>query len=334
MLAKVLGAAAGGAFPQWNCACPQCKAVRAGTFTGQPRTQAQLAISEDGVSWTLLNASPDLRIQIEATPELWPVGQSLDSPIQSVVITAAEADTVAGLLSLREFQPLDIYATRSVLRILREDNSLFALLDRVPQQAVWKEIAPDVPFSIGSLKFHPFSLPGRFPGFVKPDRKSELDPRDAVLGLLIESGGRRMAYLPGVAKGEESWRAWLDDCDVLLFDGTFWTDDELSRVRGASTAPGTAAASPTSTASGAAVAERSTALATGPAKLKTASEMGHLPLSGPCGTLAALRDIKCTRKIFFHINNTNPILDESSPAYAEVLAAGWEVARDGMEIRI
>jgi pyrroloquinoline quinone biosynthesis protein B len=302
MLVKVLGAAAGGAFPQWNCACQQCQRVRSGTFAGQPRTQAQVAVSEDGVSWTLLNASPDLRVQIESTPQLWPTGNSLDSPIQSVVITAAEADTVAGLLSLREFQPLDIYATPSVLRILREDNSLFALLDRVPRQAVWKEIRPEVDFTIGQLMFRPFSLPGGFPGFVRGDRKSELDAREAVLGLLIDSGsGGGMAYLPGAAKVEDSWREWLDECGVLLFDGTFWTEDELCRVRGGG---------------------------------KPASAMGHLPLSGPCGSLAALRDIKCPRKIFFHINNTNPILDESSAAYAEVREAGWEVARDGMEIEV
>src|SRR5580658_2383777 len=256
MLVKVLGAAAGGAFPQWNCACQQCQRLRLGTFAGQPRTQAQVAISEDGASWTLLNASPDLRIQIEATPQLWPSGTSLQSPIQSVVITAAEADTVAGLLSLREFQPLDIYATGSVLRILREDNSLFALLDRVPRQAVWKEIQPDVEFSVGQLDFQPFTLPGGFPGFVPPNRKSELVADEAVLGLLIGSGsGGRMAYLPGVAKVEEPWREWLDECDVLLFDGTFWTDDELCRVRGRGASPGAV-------------------------KLKTASEMGHLPLSG------------------------------------------------------
>jgi pyrroloquinoline quinone biosynthesis protein B len=300
MLVKVLGAAAGGAFPQWNCACSQCRRLRSGTFAGQPRTQAQIALSEDGVSWTLLNASPDLRIQIEATPQLWPTGNSLDSPIHSVVITAAEADTVAGLLSLREFQPLDIYATPSVLRILREDNSLFGLLDRVPRQAVWKEIVPDSSFAVGSLQFQPFSLAGGFPGFVGAGRKSELDEREAVLGLLIDSSsGGSIAYLPGAAKVEDSWRQFLDECDVLLFDGTFWTEDELCRVRGGG---------------------------------KGASEMGHLPLSGPCGSLAALRDIKCPRKIFFHINNTNPILDESSQAYAEVRDAGWEVARDGLEI--
>jgi len=302
MLVRVLGAAAGGAFPQWNCACQQCQRSRSGTFAGQPRTQAQVAVSEDGVAWTLLNASPDLRIQIEATPQLWPTGNSLHSPIQSVVITAAEADTVAGLLSLREFQPLDIYATPSVLRIIREDNSLFALLDRVPRQAAWREIQPNVPFSVAQLDYQPFSLPGGFPGFVTSSRKSELDASEAVIGLVIESPtGARMAYLPGVANVEESWRDWLDECDLLLFDGTFWTDDELCRVRGGG---------------------------------KPASAMGHLPLSGPCGSLAALSGIKCVRKIFFHINNTNPILDESSAAYTEVLDAGWEVARDGMEIRI
>jgi pyrroloquinoline quinone biosynthesis protein B len=300
MLVKVLGAAAGGAFPQWNCACQQCQRLRSGTFVGQPRTQAQVALSADGVAWTLLNASPDIRLQIEATPQLWPAGNFLHSPIQSVVVTAAEADTVAGLLSLREFQPLDIYATRSVLRILREDNSLFGLLDRVPRQAVWKEIQPGADFSVGTLRFRPFSLSGGYPAFVRAERKLELDSREAVLGLFLESPeGRRMAYLPGAATVEASWREWLDECDVLLFDGTFWTEDELCRVRGSG---------------------------------KPASAMGHLPLSGPCGSLAALRDIKCPRKIFFHINNTNPILDESSQAYAQVRDAGWEVARDGMEI--
>jgi pyrroloquinoline quinone biosynthesis protein B len=311
MLVKVLGAAAGGAFPQWNCACRQCQRVRSGTFAGHARTQAQVAISENGTAWTLLNASPDLRIQIEATPQLWAAGGSLNSPIHSVVITAAEADTVAGLLSLREFQPIDIYATRSVLRILREDNSLFALLDRVPRQAAWKEIEPDVKFCVnGGLKFHPIPLPGGFPGFVKADRKAELDSREAVLGLVIESpGGAKMAYLPGVAKVEEAWREWLDECDVLLFDGTFWTDDELCRVRG-------------------------TGDASGAVKAKTASEMGHLPLSGPNGSLATLSNLKRPRKIFFHINNTNPILDESSEAFAQVRDTGWEVARDGMEFDV
>src|ERR1700678_1708686 len=302
MLVKVLGAAACGAFPQWNCACSQCRRLRSGTFAGQPRTQAQVAISEDGVFWTLLNASPDLRFQIEATPQLWPTGNSLHSPITSIVITAAEADTVAGLLSLREFQPLDIYATRSVLRILREDNSLFGLLDRVPRQAVWKEIHPGAEFVAGDLRFRPFSLAGGFPGFVSADRRAELDAPEAVLGLVVESSsGGSLAYLPGAPAVEDSWRDFLDECDVLLFDGTFWTEDELCRVRGGG---------------------------------KPASAMGHLPLSGPCGSIAALRDIKCPRKIFFHINNTNPILDESRQAYAEVRDAGWEVARDGMEIHL
>jgi pyrroloquinoline quinone biosynthesis protein B len=302
MLVKVLGAAAGGAFPQWNCACSQCRRLRSGTFAGQPRTQTQVAITEDAISWTLLNASPDLRFQIEATPQLWPTGNSLHSPITSVVITAAEADTVAGLLSLREFQPLDIYATPSVLRILREDNSLFGLLDRVPRQAIWKEIQPGAEFVAGQLRFHPFSLAGGFPGFVSADRRAELDAHEAVLGLVIESSsGASMAYLPGAATVEDSWRDFLDECDVLLFDGTFWTEDELCRVRGGG---------------------------------KPASAMGHLPLSGPCGSIAALQDIKCPRKIFFHINNTNPILDESSEAFAQVRDAGWEVARDGMEIEV
>ncbi len=302
MRVKVLGAAAGGAFPQWNCACPQCTRLRLGTFAGHPRTQAQISISEEGGRWILLNASPDLRVQIEATPQLWPSGESLDSPIQAAVITSVEADTVVGLLSLREFQPLEIYATASASQILREDNSLFALLNRVPRQVVWKEIRPGADFSIGGLKFQPFSLPGDFPAFVKPERRSQLDAREAVLGLIVETpAGARMAYLPGVARIEDCWRDRLDECDVLFFDGTFWTEDELCRVRGGG---------------------------------KLASQMGHLPLSGASGSIEALRELARPRKIFFHINNTNPILDESSEAFGQVRDAGWEVAHDGMEIEI
>src|SRR5258708_2800375 len=146
MLVKVLGTAAGGGFPQWNCSCSNCGRLRAGRFAGQPRTQAQVAISGDGKKWTLLNASPDLRSQIESTPELWPSGKGRNSPISSVVLTSAEVDQTLGLLLLREFQPLRIYATPSVREILTEDNSMFGVLRRVADQGTWHDVGPDTEF--------------------------------------------------------------------------------------------------------------------------------------------------------------------------------------------
>src|SRR5207302_4652202 len=139
MRVKILGSAAGGAFPQWNCACANCRAVRAGTFHGKPRTQTQVAITQDGRSWFLLGASPDLRAQIEATPELHPRDGVRQSPIAGLVLANADLDHVLGLLLLRELQPLRVYATASVRRILREDNSIFAMLERIPNQALWAD---------------------------------------------------------------------------------------------------------------------------------------------------------------------------------------------------
>src|SRR6266852_923207 len=142
MRVKILGSAAGGGFPQWNCACPNCRAVRSGTFQGKARTQTQVAVSQNDRSWFLLGASPDLRAQIEATSELQPRDGIRQSPIAGVVLANADLDHVLGLLLLRELQPLRVYASASILRILREENSMFRMLNRAPNQAVWSEIRP------------------------------------------------------------------------------------------------------------------------------------------------------------------------------------------------
>jgi pyrroloquinoline quinone biosynthesis protein B len=300
---EILGSAAGGGFPQWNCNCRNCHSLRAGTFRGKARTQTQVAISSDHQHYFLLNASPDLRLQVEATPRLHPGSGQRDSPIHGVLLTSADIDQVAGLLSLRELQPFPIYCTASIRRILQEDNSAFGMLNRVPKQVSWQEIAPGRRFSLfdpagidSEIRCEALSLNGHYPAYVSAQRSASLRPEEALLGLLLESSsGKRLAYMPAVPAIDEALLKRLDSADLLLFDGTFWSGDELIRVQG----------------SGA-----------------TAREMGHVPVSGADGSLRKLAHLGRPRKVFIHINNTNPMLDEASPQYREVRDAGWEIAED------
>jgi pyrroloquinoline quinone biosynthesis protein B len=306
MQVKILGSAAGGAFPQWNCACANCRSMRAGTFCGKPRTQTQVAISEDGLSWFLLGASPDLRFQIEATPELHPRRGLRHSPIAGIALANADLDHVLGLLLLRELQPLRIHSTASVRRILCEDNSMFGMLHRIPDQAVWSDFESGKEFSLCDAQGHDFaflcqalSLSAHFPSYVTAERQSQLSPGEASLAFFIHStSGARLAFMPAVPQVDERLLAELDRCDVLLFDGTFWSDTELMGVNSTSR--------------------------TGP----TAQQMGHIPVEE---TLVELAGVRRPRKIFLHINNTNPMLDEASPEYRQVQDAGWEIAEDGWQ---
>jgi len=298
-----MGSAAGGGFPQWNCGCVNCRRVRTGKFAGSPRTQAQLAWSFASREWGLINASPDLRLQIEASPELWPQEGTRNSPIRDVILLSAELDQVLGLLLLREFHSFRVYATPGVRKILTEDNSIFGVLARFGGQVSWQDIAPGLPFCAGGACFEVLPLPGLFPGFVSAARVRELNPADAVIGLIMspEAGGKRLAFLPGVGSVSDDLLDRLQKCDAILFDGTFWSDDEPLSIRGIS---------------------------------RTARQMGHLPLSGKGGSLERMAGLQRQRKLFVHINNTNPILDEESREYRTIREAGWEVARDGMEITL
>lgn len=306
MRIKILGSAAGGGFPQWNCNCRHCESLRAGTFRGTSRSQTQVAVSHDDRAWYLLNTSPDLRTQIEATPALHPRNAGRDSSIQGVLLTSGDVDQIAGLLSLRELQPFRIYCTPSIRRILQEDNSMFAMLNRVPKQVSWTEISSDGSFSLLTVAGNDsgicctvFSLGSRYPAYVSSERTATLMPEEALLGLIVaSSSGRRLAYMPAVPAVDESLLQRLDAADLLLFDGTFWSDDELIRVQGSGS---------------------------------TAREMGHIPVSGAEGSLRKLAGLRHPRKVFVHVNNTNPMLNESGPEYREVRAAGWEVAEDGWQ---
>jgi pyrroloquinoline quinone biosynthesis protein B len=303
MRVKILGSAAGGAFPQWNCACPNCRAVRAGTFHGSARSQTQVAISEDRRSWFLLGASPDLRMQIEATPELHPGAGLRQSPIAGVVLANADVDHVVGSLLLRELQPLSFYATASVRRIVTEDNSMFGMLQRIPDQVVWKEFHSAEEFSLctprgqdSGIKCKSRPLRTHYPAYVSARRQSQLAPDEASLGFFMQSPSqRRLAYFPAVAHLDDQLVEEFNHCDALLYDGTFWSDDELIRVQG---------------------------------RGQTARQMGHIPVEK---TLAKLAEVHRPRKIFLHINNTNPMLDGASEQHRQVRAAGWEIAEDGWQ---
>ena len=314
MRVKILGSAAGGAFPQWNCACPNCRSVRAGTFHGKARSQTQVAISADSTSWFLLGASPDLRAQIEATPELHPSFKASEegirhSPIAGAVLANADVDHVLGLLLMRELQPLRVYAAPSIHQILSEDNSMFAMLQRVPGQLTWNDFARDVQFPLldaadkdSGLRCVALSLGRHYPAYVSEWRQAQLTRQEASLGLIIDSpSGKRLAYMPAVPQIDDVLLNEVDSCDVLLFDGTFWSDDELIRIQGSGS------------------------------NAQTALQMGHVPVSSPDGSLAKLAQLRRPRKIYLHINNTNPMLNESGPEYSEVRDAGWEIAEDGCQ---
>jgi len=303
MQVRILGSAAGGAFPQWNCACANCRALRDGTFRGKPRSQTQVAISEEGRVWFLLGASPDLRAQIEATPQLHPRDGLRQSPIAGVVLANADLDHVLGLLLLRELQPLRIYATASVRRILRDDNSMFRMLQRIPDQTVWTDFCASEEFHLrnargqdSGISCKAWSSATHFPAYVTADRQAQLAANEASMGFIVQSpAGSRLAYIPAVPQLDDAVLEHFDTCDVLLFDGTFWSDDELIRVQGSG---------------------------------QSARQMGHIPVED---TLKMLAGVRRPRKIFLHINNTNPMLDEASPQYRQVRGAGWEVAEDGWQ---
>jgi pyrroloquinoline quinone biosynthesis protein B len=310
MRVKVLGSAAGGGFPQWNCACPNCSALRDGKIKACPRTQAQVAVSSDPSHWILLNASPDLRQQILATPELSAVSPARGSPISTVLLTSADVDCVMGLLHLREFHPLRIFSTLSVRRILTEENSLFRVLMRSNPPVRWEALALDrliplaPPTSIGAkdgLFCKAVPLLGGFPDYVSDSLRGTLPPEEAVIGVQLVQKEKRLFYAPSVAGLGEDWLRYVDESDLALLDGTFWKDDELIQ------------------------AKRSR---------KTAREMGHLPLSGERGLLKRPFRPGKTKRILIHVNNTNPVLNEESPEHRAVRDAGCEIAYDGMEFNL
>jgi pyrroloquinoline quinone biosynthesis protein B len=300
MWLRVLGSAAGGGFPQWNCACPGCRAVRDGSRPARLRTQSSIAVSPDSRRWFLFNASPDIRAQIESFPPLHPSSGPDGSravPLQAVLLTDAELDHTLGLLLLREGRGLELHATETVRDTLYDGTSLLRTLEAYsPVQ--WRPVMPgaDVALADG-LWYRAFDVPT-----TKPARFGSGTGKGRVVGyrLTDERGGRALVYLPSVQE-LTAVRDELDDCACLLVDGTCWRDDELIRLGLAG---------------------------------KTAREMGHLPIDGPDGSLALLAALPIGRTIYTHINNTNPILLEDAPERRILQRHGIEVAEDGLELRM
>ncbi len=296
LTAIVLGAAAGGGFPQWNCRCSVCRLAWAGDARVKPRTQASLAVSADGERWILLNASPDLRAQVQATPTLQPRAGLRDSPITAVVLTGAEVDQIAGLLTLRERQGFTVFATAETLAAL-DANPMFRVL--AVGVVIRKLVTRGAPFPLpGGLAAELFAVPGKVALYLEGDDPALAAETGANVGVELVCGSRRLVYVPGAAGVTAALRERLARADVVLFDGTLFVDDEM--------------------------------IATGTGS-KTGRRMGHTPLDGEGGTLATLAGLR-GRRILTHINNTNPILIEGSIERRKVEEAGFEVAEDGMEI--
>jgi len=303
MQAIVLGSAAGGGVPQWNCRCPVCSLAWAGDPRVAPRTQSSLAVSADGVSWLLLNASPDLRAQIQATRALHPRLGERHSPIGAVVVTNGDVDHIAGLLTLRESQPFTLFGTAETLGMV-DANPVFQVVNPVfvPRRTVaLGEVFEPLP----GLSLEMFAVPGKVPLWQEDPRPEEHvligAETGGTVGVTLIADGKRLVYIPGCAAVSDTVRQRIAGADLLLFDGTLYRDDEMLSA------------------------------GTG---VKTGARMGHLSMSGVEGTVALLADLAVGRRVFVHINNTNPALVDGSPERQAVEQAGWTVARDGMEFAL
>lgn len=300
----VMGSGAGGGFPQWNCNCLNCKGVRDGTVNASRRTQSSIAISADGVDWILFNASPDIKKQMDDFPTLQPAREVRDTAIKAILITDAQIDHVTGLLTLREHnKPWDIYCTEAVHGDLTTGFPIFNILGHF-RGINWHEIKTNLePFTIPAapgLRFTAVPLKSEAPPY-SPHRHNTV-PGDNV-GIRIEDSrtGKNVFYAPGLGVVEDHVLEFMRNADVVLVDGTVWTDDEMSK-EGISN--------------------------------KRAQEMGHINQSEEGGTISFLNSMERPRKILIHINNTNPILNEASQEHHILCQAGIELAYDGMDIEL
>lgn len=302
----ILGSAAGGGVPQWNCRCPVCQAARTGEVAA--RTQSSVAVSTDGDTWFLLNASPDLRQQVTEQRVLHPRRGVRHTPIGGVVLTNADVDHIAGLLTTRESSPLRLWATPRILRTLSE-NRIFDVLK--PEYVVRSEMTLEEPFPLltadgqpSGLVVKPFAVPGKVALYLEDERSGNFGTvEEDTIGLHVSepSTGKYFFHIPGCAALPDALQERIRGADLILFDGTVWFDDEMARARA------------------------------GP---KTGTRMGHMFMSGPGGSMEAFANLDVARKVYVHINNTNPVLLPHSPERAEAEAAGWEIAHDGMELRV
>jgi pyrroloquinoline quinone biosynthesis protein B len=305
LFVRVLGSAAGGGFPQWNCGCGNCSGVRNGTIRAVPRTQESVAVSADGDQWFLLNASPEVRQQLESFSALYP-RSFRDTPVAGVLLTNGDLDHCLGLLSLRESQRLVVYATDRVRQGFIVGNVFYKTLERFEGQVTWHRLrfgvrerllGPDGKES--GLTVAAFPLPGKPPLHSRDPVRNLED--NVGLSIIDERSSGVLAYLPGVAGPGQSVSEAVAGADAVFFDGTFWTSDELTALGGGT---------------------------------RKAEDMAHWPLSGASGSLEFLRKLPAKRRILIHLNNTNPLLRDDSPEREVVRAFDVDVAFDGMEFSL
>ena len=305
--AVVLGSAAGGGFPQWNSNAPACRRARTNDLAAVPRSQASLAVSANERDWFVLNASPDLRLQIEATPALHPREGLRSSPIAGVVVPGGDVDAVAGLLHLRERHRFSVYAPSRVLAVIAA-NPIFNVLaaDCVERVELSLDRQIELAGAAGpsGVAVLAFAVPAKVPLYLETAGQDPgiAEEGDAVGLQIIDTGTERsFLFIPGCAAMTDGLRRRLTGSELVFFDGTLWRDDEMIRLGVGN---------------------------------KTGRRMGHVSMSGADGAIAAFRDLDVKRRIFIHINNSNPVLLDDSPEREAAEAAGWEIAYDGMEVRL
>lgn len=292
----ILGAAAGGGLPQWNCGCINCDLARAGKIPSQ--TQSSIAVTADGVHWAVINASPDIRQQLASAQPLYPTGlRSL--PLTSVLLTNGDIDHVAGLLTLREMQAFALFATETIHEALAA-NPMFDAVNRtvVPRHT----IALNAPFELASgLSATLFPVPGKVPLYLEGETVETDLVGENTVGVALTDGDQTMYYIPGCAMLNDDLRQRLEGAELVFFDGTLWQDDEMVQAG---------------------------------LGQKTGKRMGHMSMSGPDGSIAAFQDLAITSKVFVHMNNTNPVLRPDSAERQTAEASGWIVGQDGMEFSV
>jgi len=309
MFIRVLGSAAGGGYPQWNCNHPNSRRARQKDPHAPARTQSSIAVSADGSQWVLFNASPDLRQQINDNAILHPSGALRSSPIVAVMLTNADVDHVAGLLNLRESQAFNLYATPRVLSVL-EANTIFNVLN--PKFVVRHPIALNEAVEIArpdgeslGLNVVPFAVPGKVALWLEDENQGEnfgtVEEDTIALEVKDRNGATKFFYMPACARMTDALKTRISGADFIFFDGTLWVDDEMIRDG---------------------------------VGIKTGQRMGHMSVSGEEGTIASFGDLSIKRKVFIHINTTNPILISDTEERKIAESAGWEVAYDGMQIEI
>ena len=304
MFIHVMGSAAGGGFPQWNCNCKNCHGLRSGTIKATARTQSSIAVSGDGISWVLFNTSPDILKQMADFPALQPGRALRDTAIRAIVYMDSQIDHTTGLLMLREGCPHDVYCSDMVYEDLTTGFPLFTMLKHwnggINRHPIPLDGSQFVINGIEGLAFRAIPVEGKAPPY-SPHRHDPHEGDNIGIQVINTRSGKVLFYAPGLGQLTQATRDLMSESDCLLVDGTFWTEDEMAAV-GMSD--------------------------------KKAADMGHLPQSGEGGMMDVLRPMTRPRKVLIHINNTNPILDEESPERQQLVDEGIEISFDGMEIEL